>query len=84
MLGQVSQVNGNIQNNTSIKSQDTVPQATSHQTPPNILKSFESTPTFEQLKKSGRREHLTFSEEVFDDTLFRNKCVHVTCGINPK
>ena len=52
MLGQVSQVNGNIQNNTSIKSQDTVPQATRHQTPPNILKSFESTPTFEQLKKS--------------------------------
>ena len=59
MLGQVSQVNGNIQNNTSIKSQDTVPQATRHQTPPNILKSFESTPTFEQLTKSGRREHLS-------------------------
>ena len=58
MLGQVSQVNGNIQNNTSIKSQETVPQATRHQTP-NTLKAFESTPTFEQLKKSGRREHLS-------------------------
>ena len=32
LLGQISQVDGNIQNNTSIKSQATVPQTTRHQT----------------------------------------------------
>ena len=31
MLGQVSQVDATIQNNASIKSQETVPQATGHQ-----------------------------------------------------
>ena len=46
MLGQVSQVDGNIQNNTSIKSQATVPQAstvpqsTKHQTPNTLINVF--------------------------------------------
>ena len=46
MLRQVSQVDGNIQNNTSIKSQAavpqaiTVPQATRHQTPNTFINVF--------------------------------------------
>ena len=40
MLGQASEVDGNIQNNTSIGSQATVPQGTRHQTPNTLIIFF--------------------------------------------
>ena len=40
LLGQISQVDGNIQNNTSIKSQATVPQTTRHQTTKTFINAL--------------------------------------------
>ena len=72
MLGQVSQVGSNIQNNTSIKSQETVPQATTvpqvtrHQTPNTFIIVF----VF-QMSQYGIKKQLNVS--VFESAKTLNK-----------
>ena len=62
MLGQVSQVDSNIQNNTSIKSQETVPQATTvpqvtrHQTLLSMFSFFDTIPCLGMVSKTTQCE----------------------------
>ena len=66
MLGQFSQVDSNIQNNTSIKSQKTVPQVTRHQTPNTFINVF-----IFQMSQYGVKKQLNVS--VFESTKTLNK-----------
>ena len=71
MLGQVSRVDSNIQNNTSIKSQETVPQVvpqvTRHQTPNTFINVF----VFQMVSEYGIKKQLNVS--VFESAKSLNK-----------
>ena len=95
MLGQFSQVDSNIQNNTSIKSQKTVPQVTRHQTPNTFINVFIfqmsqygikkrlNVSVFESTKTLNKSSQKDFrkNEKPFDNTLFINNRVHMTYAV---
>ena len=73
MLGQVSRVDSNIQNNTSLNSQETVPQATAvpqvtrHQTPNTFINVF----IFQMVSQYGIKKQLNVS--IFESAKSLNK-----------
>ena len=95
MLEQVSQVDGNIQNNASTKSQVILPQASRHQTPntfinildfqmPQYGAKINSMWVFLKVLQLQEKRVSNKNEKPFDNTHFTNNCVHMTYGVNPK